>query len=62
VVVEMGDVDGLTNAIRTLANDRAEAQAMGRRGRELYLERFAPHHAFAAWERVLERVIEEDAA
>lgn len=62
VVVEMGDVDGLTNAIRMLANDRAEAQAMGRRGRELYLGRFAPHHAFAAWERVLERVLGEDAA
>jgi hypothetical protein len=27
---------------------------MGRRGRELYLARFAPQHAFAAWERVLE--------
>jgi colanic acid biosynthesis glycosyl transferase WcaI len=54
VVVEMGDVDGLTEAIRMLAADRAEAAAMGRRGRELYLARFAPHHAFAAWERVLE--------
>lgn len=54
IVVEMGDVDGLTNAIRTLANDRTEAAAMGHRGRELYLARFAPHHAFAAWERVLE--------
>jgi colanic acid biosynthesis glycosyl transferase WcaI len=54
VVVEMGDIDGLTNAIRTLANDRAEAEAMGRRGRELYLARFAQPHAFAQWERVLE--------
>lgn len=54
IVVEMGDVDGLTHAIRTLANDRTEAAAMGHRGRELYLARFAPHHAFAAWERVLE--------
>lgn len=53
IVVAMGDVDGLTNAIRTLADDRAEAAAMGHRGRELYLQRFAPHHAFAAWERVL---------
>ena len=59
VVVEMGDVDGLTNAIRTLAHDRAEAAAMGQRGRELYLTRFAPHHAFAQWERLLERVHEE---
>lgn len=54
IVVEMGDVEGLTNAIRTLANDREKAAEMGRRGRELYLARFAPHHAFAAWERVLE--------
>lgn len=53
IVVAMGDVEGLTNAIRSLANDREEAAAMGRRGRELYLERFAPEHAFAAWERVL---------
>lgn len=54
VVVEMGDIDGLTNAIHTLANDRAAAAAMGQRGRQLYLERFAPHHAFVQWERVLE--------
>jgi colanic acid biosynthesis glycosyl transferase WcaI len=54
MVIEMGDVEGLTDAIRKLAGDRAEAAAMGRRGRELYLARFAPHHAFAAWERVLE--------
>jgi colanic acid biosynthesis glycosyl transferase WcaI len=54
MVIESGDVEGLTDAIRKLAGDRAEAAAMGRRGRELYLARFAPHHAFAAWERVLE--------
>lgn len=54
IVVEMGDVDGLTKAIRTLANDREKAAEMGHRGRALYLARFAPHHAFAAWERVLE--------
>jgi colanic acid biosynthesis glycosyl transferase WcaI len=53
IVVEMGDAEALTNAIRSLANDRAEAAAMGQRGRELYLERFAPERAFAAWERVL---------
>ncbi len=54
MVIEMGDVEALSDAIRKLAGDRAEAAAMGRRGRELYLARFAPHHAFAAWERVLE--------
>ena len=54
VVVEPGDVDALTRAIATLARDRDEAAAMGRRGHGLYLARFAPQHAFAAWERVLE--------
>ncbi|HYC62611.1 MAG TPA: glycosyltransferase family 4 protein [Thermoanaerobaculia bacterium] len=54
IVVGMGDVDGLVNAISSLAADREEAAAMGGRGRDLYLERFAPRHAFAAWERVLE--------
>jgi glycosyltransferase involved in cell wall biosynthesis len=54
VVVDLGDVEGLVRAIETLARDRADAAAMGLRGRELYLHRFAPRHAFAAWERVLE--------
>ena len=53
VVIEPGDVAGLTRAIASLAENRDEAEAMGRRGLELYLDRFAPHHAFAAWERVL---------
>ncbi|HEX2060844.1 MAG TPA: glycosyltransferase family 4 protein [Thermoanaerobaculia bacterium] len=53
-VVEPGDVDGLTRAIASLAADRNAAAEMGRRGRALYLERFAPQRAFAAWERVLE--------
>ncbi len=56
IVVAMGDIDGLTTAIRALAKDRAEAMAMGQRGRELYLQQFAPHHAFAAWERLLVEV------
>ncbi len=51
VVVEPGDVEGLKQAIAAVATD----PDMGRRGRDLYLERFAPLHAFAAWERVLER-------
>jgi glycosyltransferase involved in cell wall biosynthesis len=50
LVVEPGDVEGLKHAIAQVADD----PEMGRRGRELYLERFAPSHAFAAWERVLE--------
>lgn len=56
VVVEPGDVEALTRAIARLASNREEAAAMGRRGRELYLARFAPEHAFAAWERVLREV------
>jgi len=56
MVVEPGDVDGLTRAISTLAEDPSAAAEMGRRGRELYLSRFAPHRAFEAWERVLEEV------
>lgn len=54
IVVEPGDVDGLARAIASLAEDREAAAEMGRRGRELYLARYAPQHAFAAWERVLE--------
>jgi glycosyltransferase involved in cell wall biosynthesis len=53
LVVEAGDAGGLARAIERLAADREEAEAMGRRGRELYLSRFAPQRAFAEWERVL---------
>ena len=54
LVVDAGDTEGLVRAIETLSGDRDAARAMGERGRELYLHRFAPKHAFAAWERVLE--------
>lgn len=47
-VVEPGDAEGLARAIRAVEPD------MGRRGRELYLRRFVPERAFAAWERVLQ--------
>ena len=53
MVIEPGDVEGLVRAIETLARDRGLAAQMGLRGRELYLHRFAPRHAFAAWERIL---------
>jgi colanic acid biosynthesis glycosyl transferase WcaI len=53
IVIEPGDAEGLASAIRRLAQHREEAKAMGQRGRALYLARFAPEHAFAAWERVL---------
>lgn len=54
VVVDAGDDEGLARAVEMLARDRDEARAMGERGRDLYLRRYAPEHAFAAWERVLE--------
>jgi glycosyltransferase involved in cell wall biosynthesis len=57
VVVQTGDVDALTRSIARLASDRVAAAEMGRRGRELYATRFAPAHAFAAWERVLEDAV-----
>lgn len=47
----------LTDAIRFLAKHPEEAEAMGRRGRDLYLARFAQQHAFAAWERVLDEAV-----
>lgn len=53
VVVAPGDVEGLADAIRKLAGDPAESAAMGARGLEAYRTRFAPQHAFEAWERVL---------
>ncbi|HKR63338.1 MAG TPA: glycosyltransferase, partial [Thermoanaerobaculia bacterium] len=53
-VVAPGDVDGLTAALRELAEHPDEARAMGARGLDAYRAHFAPHHAFAAWERVLE--------
>jgi colanic acid biosynthesis glycosyl transferase WcaI len=54
VVVAAGDGEGLAGAIEMLARDRDAARAMGERGRQLYLHSYAPEHAFAAWERVLE--------
>jgi len=53
IAIESGDADGLARAIRELASDRQAARAMGRRGRALYEERFAPQIAFAKWEEVL---------
>ena len=53
IAVEAGDADGLAAVIRALASDRERARAMGRSGRALYEQRFAPEIAFAAWEKVL---------
>jgi glycosyltransferase involved in cell wall biosynthesis len=54
IVVAAGDADALVRAIRELAADRRRAEAMGQRGRALYLAEFAPERALPAWERILE--------
>jgi colanic acid biosynthesis glycosyl transferase WcaI len=51
--VEPGDSAALVAAIEKLAQDRAYAVELGRRGRALYDARFAPEIAFANWERIL---------
>jgi glycosyltransferase involved in cell wall biosynthesis len=53
IVIEPGDSEGLARGIRELARDRERARTMGRRGRTLYEQCFAPSIALAAWERVL---------
>jgi glycosyltransferase involved in cell wall biosynthesis len=52
-VVAPGDDAALVRAILELAADSERAAAMGRRGRALYDERFAPEIALAEWERIL---------
>lgn len=54
VVVEPGDVDGLTRALTALDTHRETAAQMGRRGFDAYRTHYAPRHAFEAWERVLQ--------
>ncbi len=56
IVVEPGDISGLAAAIESLRADRQRAEEMGKRGRAAYEAHFAPHHAFAAWERLLKEV------
>ncbi|HEY6138907.1 MAG TPA: glycosyltransferase family 4 protein [Thermoanaerobaculia bacterium] len=52
-VVAPGDDAALVRAIEELAADNERAAAMGRRGRALYDEQFAPEIALAEWERIL---------
>jgi glycosyltransferase involved in cell wall biosynthesis len=59
VVVEPGDIDGLVRALTALDTHRETAAEMGRRGFDAYRAHFAPRHAFAAWERVLEEACPE---
>lgn len=53
-VVEPGDAAGLANVLRRLDDDRDLTRRMGLAGRALYEQRFAPHLAFAAWEKILD--------
>lgn len=55
-VIAPGDAAGLARVLRELAADRRMVREMGERGRAMYEERFAPRHAFAAWEGVLGEV------
>jgi glycosyltransferase involved in cell wall biosynthesis len=52
-VIAPGDDAALVRAIEELAADRERAAAMGRRGRALYDEQFAPEIALPEWERIL---------
>jgi len=52
-VVEPRDSASLVDHIRHLATHRDEAEAMGRRGRELYEAQFSPSKALPDWERIL---------
>lgn len=56
ISVENGNPAELARAIRRLASDRAEAEAMGERGKTLYETRFAPRIALRRWEHILEGV------
>jgi glycosyltransferase involved in cell wall biosynthesis len=53
IVIEPDDGVGLARSIRELAQNPERARALGRRGRLLYDEMFAPPIALAAWEKLL---------
>ncbi len=53
---EVGDLDGLARAIRTLANDRTRAAALGRAGRMRVLERFPAAALDTAGHSIIERL------
>jgi glycosyltransferase involved in cell wall biosynthesis len=53
IVIEPGDGVGLARCIRDLAQNPERTRGLGRRGRLLYDELFAPSIALAAWEKLL---------
>jgi len=57
LLVPFGDLPALTNAVRTLLDDRALAAALGERGRQKTLERFTWDHVFAAFARIYDTLL-----
>jgi glycosyltransferase involved in cell wall biosynthesis len=56
MVVEPGNVDGLTQALVQLANDVRGTAAMGARARTMLEARFTRRHAFERWRDVLDHI------
>lgn len=59
LVVGCGDVDGLVGALRQLAANRQQTEAMGRRAREALISRYDRRHACEAWEKLLIEVADQ---
>ncbi len=56
IAVRVGDSARLATELRALAGDPARVEAMGRRGRQLALERYTSERAVAEWLELLEEV------
>ncbi len=57
IAVAAGDVKELGMAVRSVLRDPARADALGRAGRELVLERYAWSHAIRRYESLLEEAV-----
>lgn len=53
IVLEQGDVNGLVEAIKTMSSNPDELERMGKRSRELFLQRFDRHYAIEAYQKCL---------
>jgi hypothetical protein len=56
MVVEPGNVDGLTQALVQLASDVRGTAAMGARARAMLEAQFTRRHAFERWRDVLDHI------
>ena len=56
MVVEPGNIDGLTPALVQLASDVQGTAAMGRRARTMLEARFTRRHAFERWRDVFDHI------